>query len=396
MEKSADAKPPAYGASYGSGVANESRRPWPKWHKGFFLGEEQLSDLSHAIDICKRIERTLQNEWGGQGKGMIEKLRNTQFVVPEALHERVLQIGRIRNKIFHEEGFEIRNPAEFVKQGEQLLTELSTARRNANAKAQAQARSSGIFNKVATGIGYIVALLIMSLAVGFFFVSIARQRAAMEDEMDEPVRRSKVVKAKPAPVKASVVEEPDVAEQESPREVPAASARVAQRVDSNATASVQKPMTAKPDNVTKGAAGHVVIEAPDGLRIRANSARVKFGTWGEKEVSINVTVENIGFDTLKRVEMSAWLYDTSRGSNQAVIEPDDNGFNMDRNPWHVFLQKAIKRGESGTVDLYHENMMSKWSSDNAIALLRSGHYQIRFRVVDAADGWGNTVKIAYQ
>lgn len=343
-----------------------------------------MSDLTLAIDICKRIERTLQNDWGGEGKGMIEKLRNTKLVVPEALHERVIRIGRIRNKIFHEAGFEVRNPAEFVKQGEQLLADLGQARRKARTKF------SGILKKLAT---VLVVVLVAGLSLIFFTL---KQRAAVDsdDEEDAPVSHSRTVDARPAPVRRAIASPPAYVD-EAPEptfkasrisDEPKAAAAIAKAVP-------QKTMAAKSESASTGAQARVTIEAPAGMKIRTNSVHVQKGNFGDPEVNVNVTVENVNFDTLKDVTMQAWLYDTSSGTPNAVIEPGDNGFGHDNEPWYVFLSKAIKRGESSNTTITNHNMMSKWQSDNAIALIRSGNYKIRLRVVRARDGWDKALSL---
>ena len=39
-------------------------------------------DKDKVLDICRRIERALQRDWGSTGTGLRQRLRTTRYAVP--------------------------------------------------------------------------------------------------------------------------------------------------------------------------------------------------------------------------------------------------------------------------------------------------------------------------
>jgi len=89
-------------------------------------------DKDKVLDICRRIERALQRDWGSTGMGLSQRLRTTRYAVPPELLKRIHYLRRLQKQALHKEGFRLKSPADFEAKGEQVLEELSpTAHREA-------------------------------------------------------------------------------------------------------------------------------------------------------------------------------------------------------------------------------------------------------------------------
>jgi hypothetical protein len=115
------------------------------------------------------------------------------------------------------------------------------------------------------------------------------------------------------------------------------------------------------------------------VTVTLKRAEVVRGTSDRDEIAVIVDVQNMGYPSLKRITFDTWLYDTSSAKPVALITPS-----VPDAPWHAFLRLALKRGQSAEVRLSY-SPTSKWSSEQAVALVNSGRYQIRLKAVSLAD-----------
>ena len=125
----------------------------------------------------------------------------------------------------------------------------------------------------------------------------------------------------------------------------------------------------------------VHIEAPGQVQITLKRSEVVQGAAGRDEIAVIVDVQNMGYTSLARITFDASLYDTRSGKAVALITPTA----PDAATWHVFMRQALRRGQGAEVRLSY-SATSGWSSEQAVALVKSGRYQIRLKAVSLADG----------
>jgi sensor domain CHASE-containing protein len=66
-----------------------------------------MNHYEAVITLSKKIESILEKDFDAEGKGIIEKSRNVRHQLSQELFQNILEFGRIRNKLVHEEEFEI-------------------------------------------------------------------------------------------------------------------------------------------------------------------------------------------------------------------------------------------------------------------------------------------------
>lgn len=83
-----------------------------------------MSDFKAIIDAIKRIETTLIEQFGAEGRGLHEKLSSVEERIPPKLQRSIRYLATVRNKAMHEHGYEIDDPAGYVRQATQAYAEL--------------------------------------------------------------------------------------------------------------------------------------------------------------------------------------------------------------------------------------------------------------------------------
>lgn len=87
----------------------------------------QMTDINKVIAGAKSIERILVEQFGGQGRGMKEKLDSARYPIAPQLHRRITQLARLRNRCVHEEGFELRDSDEYARKCAAVCEDLRRA-----------------------------------------------------------------------------------------------------------------------------------------------------------------------------------------------------------------------------------------------------------------------------
>ncbi|MFN4351865.1 MAG: hypothetical protein ACK4F6_13765 [Hylemonella sp.] len=325
-----------------------------------------MKDHEKVLDICRRIERVLQRDWGGSGHGLRQKLVSTQYVVPADLDKRIRYLHGLQKKASGNRHFKLKSSEEFLAKGEQVIKELAIARNTAKRRLLPWLRELALKHRVIVGTA--VVALVAALALLFFLVQ--PEPAPVPVAAPRPVPKpapKPAPRPKPAPAPATAASAP------APAAVASAPAPAASAPAALASAAVAEP--------APGPAGvKVHIETPPEVVVTLKRAEVVQGASGRDEIAVIVDVQNMGYPSLKRITFDAWLYDTSGAKPQPVILASG----ADATPWHAFLRLAITRGQSAEVRLNH-SASSKWSSDQAIALVKSGRYQIRLKAVSLID-----------
>lgn len=80
--------------------------------------------MQEVVNCSKRIETILVSQFGANGRGLHEKLSSVGNLIPTPLSRRIRYIATLRNKLVHEDGYEIENPTEFLAIGRQTIAEL--------------------------------------------------------------------------------------------------------------------------------------------------------------------------------------------------------------------------------------------------------------------------------
>jgi hypothetical protein len=326
---------------------------------------EKKKDKDKVLDICRRIERALQRDWGSTGTGLSQRLRTARYAVPPELLKRIHYLRRLQKQALHKERFKLKSPADFEAKGEQVLEELAQARKTAVRRLRPLLEELLVRYRVMVGTA-VVALLVV-VAGGVYLLQ------EPEPVLPPVAVNTPAPRPAPKPVPKPAPKPAPAAPAPAPATPEAASAPVA----TTASAVVSEAAVPAPLPTSPG----VHIEAPPQLRLDLKRAEVAQGTSGRDEIVVIVDVQNIGYDSLARITFDAALYDMRGGQPVAVIAPTA----PDAVPWHAFMRQALRRGQGAEVRLNYSTS-SPWAAEQAVALVNSGRYQIHLKAVSLADG----------
>ena len=329
-----------------------------------------MSDKDKVLQICTRIDKVLQRDWGSSGKTLAEKLKTSKYRVPGHLAKRIRFLASLERKATKHSNFRLKSGDDFLRKGEQVLDELVAARVNARRRLGPWLIELAATHRVVTAL---LVLMVVAVPVLLYFLLVPPP----EPEFPPVPQTRRVVPKRPAtPASAATAVAPSNAASATDP-APQASAPVA--------APEVVAVAADPDALPEDLAAdtRVYIEAPQGVDLTVKRSEVMHTTNGRQEVSVIVEVRNLGYDSLKRITFDTWLYDMSGKKPVAVISPIRNGSAAP--PWNAFLRQALKRGQTVEVRLNYP-VDSIWASEQALDVARSGHYLIRLKAVTLADG----------
>lgn len=324
-------------------------------------------DKETVLDICRRIERALQRDWGSTGTGLRERLQTTRYAVPAELRKRIHYLRRMQKEALKKERFKLASAADFEAKGDKVLDELAQARKTAPRRLKPWLKDLLLKHRVIVSFSAVALLLV---AVGGLYLLFEPEPALAPVVESRPLPRPA---PRPAPKPA-----PQPAAEPAPLPAAQAAAPVPARATAAATPASAPAVVAEPAAPPMDT--KVYVDAPTQVLITLKRAEVVDGASDRKEIAVIVEVQNIGYESLKRITFDAWLYDTSRTPPVAVIATSA----QDATPWHAFLRQPIRRGQGAEVRLNYSTI-SQWSSDQAIELVNSGRYQIRLKAVSLTD-----------
>ena len=322
-----------------------------------------MSHKDDVLDVCRRIERALQRDWGSTGDGLRERLRSTRYEVPPELRKRIRYLHQLKKQALKSEKFRLKSPADFEAKGTQVLEELAQARKTAALRLRPWLRDQLQRYRLLVGIAVLALLL---AAAGGIYLLLQPEPELPPVVVASPANRPAprpAPKPAPKPIAAPPAPAPTAAAS-APGPAPAASAPVA------AAEPAPPPIDTQ-----------VHIEAPSQVQITLKRSEVVQGASGRDEIAVIVDVQNMGYASLARITFDASLYDTRSGKAVALITPTA----PDAATWHVFMRQALRRGQGAEVRLSYSTT-SGWSSEQAVALVKSGRYQIRLKAISLADG----------
>jgi len=175
-----------------------------------------MSDFKSIVDAVKRIETTLVEQYGAEGRGLHEKLSSVESRIPQNLQRSIRYLATVRNKAMHEDGYEIEDPADYLRRAAQVNAELLASARPAAAQA---AVAGGAGRTLFKPLVLVIAAL---LAGGAWYAADllqARRDAAAEraestvDEEDEaqPARPATARRQRDAGAPPAAVDAPEAA-----------------------------------------------------------------------------------------------------------------------------------------------------------------------------------------
>jgi hypothetical protein len=335
---------------------------------------EKKKDKDKVLDICRRIERALQRDWGSTGTGLSQRLRTARYAVPPELLKRIHYLRRLQKQALRQERFKLKSPADFEAKGEQVLEELAQARKTAARRLRPLLQDLLARYRLMAGIA--LAALLVTLVGGLYLLQ-EPEPALPPVVVSAPVPRPA---PKPVPPPAPRPAAAPTAPPAAPAPVPATATSASIPAVAASSAIVIEPVAAAgPAPLPVGTKVH--IEVPSQLRLELKRAEVAPGTSGRDEIVVIVDVQNIGYDSLARITFDATLYDTRSGQPVAVIASTA----PDAVPWHAFMRQALRRGQGAEVRLSY-GASSPWTAEQAVALVNSGRYQIHLKAVSLTDG----------
>lgn len=334
-----------------------------------------MSDKDKVLQICTRIDRALQRDWGSTGKSLAEKVKTSKYAIPGHLAKRISYLSDLERKATKRSDFRLKSADDFVRKGEQVLDELQAARVSARRKIGPLILDLARRHRVVTGLLGLV--LVAGPVVGYVLL-----QPAPEPVFPPIPQKKRVVPNIPAATASA----PQSAASQATAPEPVTSAPVA-AAENTGPAPVAQDVDALPPDLAAGT--RFLIDAPQGVGITVKRAEITRTGSDRQEISVILEIQNLGYESLKRITFDAWLYDMSGKKPVALISPARMGTNAP--PLYAFLRQSLKRGLTSEIRLSYP-ADSIWMSDKAIELVKSGRYLIRLNAVTLADGQDKTIR----
>lgn len=249
-----------------------------------------MSDLKAILDATKRIESILEQQCGGHGRGMHEKLSHVQVPLPEHLVKRVRYIASVRNKVVHEAGYDIADMPAF----------LDTCTRTADALEAVAASTPPGPHKAARGRSRAWRWWLLVCIAGLLWL----QMPQLLRTLWPAPSRSLPSTAAPAAVPQTVAPRPTPPEP-APR----------------ATATSSPAPAASPAAPPQAAAERAATSVP--VQLSGLALQYRTGSFNRQEAQITLTVHNTSSATLAHLQLHARLY--LNGEPQPVLDTATHG-----------------------------------------------------------------------
>lgn len=85
-----------------------------------------MSLMEQVVNHSKALETMLVKHFGAEGRGLHEKLTSVEHRIPIHLQRRIRFVATLRNKLLHEDGFQISDPERFLLIAGQAVSGLRT------------------------------------------------------------------------------------------------------------------------------------------------------------------------------------------------------------------------------------------------------------------------------
>lgn len=334
-----------------------------------------MSDFKAIIDAVKGIEATLVEKFGAEGRGLHEKLSSVEAHIPSNLQRSIRYLATLRNKAMHEEGYEIKDPAAYLRQAievrAQLLTLGNPAKSGTRAPAQLPSDS--------TATNKLLVILIAALMVGgaWFAADVIQSRSSVPATPVSGV--SNIGPVEPAAQPSAQPRQQEVVQ--PPASVQRGHAPVTQSVDAVRPESTNNASRVSASSAQRGLVatmkeaisnGQSMGIGNDALRIDAVSFSPEIGSFRRAEPQITLTVTNISNSTVSNARAEAMLF----------INGQDNP-SVHANELFVYLgQQGLRPGETRAVKV-STNLGFGWSAPD---ILNAQQRVIAARIASSNDG----------
>ncbi|MGC4076379.1 MAG: hypothetical protein QM702_04970 [Rubrivivax sp.] len=293
-----------------------------------------MSDFKSIVDAAKRIETTLVEQFGAEGRGLHEKLSSVESRIPPNLQRTIRYLATVRNKAMHEDGYEIEDPADYLRRAAQVNAELLVLARPAAARA---ALAAGAGKTPFKPLVFVVAAL---LAGGAWYAA-----DLLQARRDAAAERAE-----------ATVDEED----EAPSPAAADASEAAQAGD---TVAALKAAVA---------AGRHAGLGNGALRVDGVQFAIRKGTWGELVPQITLKLTNTSDKTVASGRADAVLF--LDGQDTPSVQAKD-----------LFLylgERGLAAGEARSVQIAVERDFA-WGAPD---VLNARRHVLAVRIASTDDG----------
>jgi len=85
-----------------------------------------MGEIDTAVKYSKQIETLLEQKFGASGKGLHEKLSSIETKIAQNIARQIRYVASIRNKVVHENGYQIDDYDQFVFACEKIIQSLNS------------------------------------------------------------------------------------------------------------------------------------------------------------------------------------------------------------------------------------------------------------------------------
>lgn len=370
-----------------------------------------MSDLKQLLDATRTIESILEKDFGGEGRGMHEKLTSAQWPIPEYLVKKIRYIASVRNKTVHEAGYEVPDLEGFVLECQLVIRKLQELAQERRAPSRPQAARVTAATTATTAspapgsrptaphrtpraqtgpdhgrqrllwLGALGAIgTIGALALGGYHL--LGHKDADDEHAATPIHASQAVSAtqasaKPATAAANPTTSPTARPVSSASPAPKAQAKTADTSAATPTNTRPHGSTNAPDQST----------AP--VALLQPSLRFAPGTFGDTEARISFKVRNQLQRTISSLQLDARLF--IDGEATPLIDTTrPSGRTTRSGQLFVHLgERGLRAGEERTITLRQGRMdEALWRSPD---VLNAQSHRLDIALASYQDGTHQTV-----
>ncbi|QRN97035.1 hypothetical protein JRI60_50140 [Archangium violaceum] len=331
-----------------------------------------MKDITPVVRAAKRIETLLEAKFGAQGRGLHEKLSSVERQVPAELHKTIRYVATVRNKVVHEDDYELDDAQGFLHQAERVaraLEDLQVEKLPTRLPGTPPAASSS---------GGTLIKLALAMSIGGF---IAYQAYQTLKPRREPADEARTQTASIAPATRQT--------QKSGKDGDDAQTQTAARKTKRSGKDGGKEPTTDVlsgevmERFAKGE--HVALDSPL-LKVEKITLAMAKDAFGDLKPRIQLKVRNTSTKTLSDATYEARLFIDSQP--QAVI--DERASTLTRNGLFLwFGDQGLKAGESTTVTPVLRNERDWVVPD----ILNARRWQLVIRNNGVTDGLKNSVDV---
>jgi len=374
-----------------------------------------MSALETVINISKKAEHILGNEYGAQGRGLHEKISSVERKLPQPLVKKLRYVATIRNNFVHELGFELEQPEVFFHTANGIIADLESLPKD-SFTTRGATQSNGSGSLILALVMFLVRLLKKQFKFFIIFFAVIFSVVVVKDVLvkDKEKLMSKESIDQNKPLSNRQIEEIKWRKQlsEKVKKEEEAKKTVAAAPSKSLTASTQHqpnvvPLTSnevQPSVTQTDAVVPVVKKSPElqswqkemaqGSNIVVPNSLLEFsnlrfsyvkGSFNRTEPRIEFTVKNTSGRLLSNARLDARLYITGR--SQPILDTE----RMRDSLFLSFGEMGLKPGQTVQERIY----ISGFDKDDWVSpdILNAARKQLVLKIKSIDDGMGNKLAI---